>query len=277
MHKSGDVLEKMVIASTAVFLDRSLMDALKLIHDAGFEAVELWADPPHAWPRNVIGEQDRIRRVVDELDLRVYSVCPHFAPWGGLNIAHYNDGIRRESVTQLKESIEMAHAFGAELVLAVPGWVYSPQIFPIEKARKYAVESLSECAGVAKDYGIRIGLENTLTFVEASDILAIIKEVGASNVGSYVDVSNALRSGFAPAEYIRRLDKTILAVHLSDANNRNDHLPIGKGDIDFSQIIKALKDVDYRGNIVFEMFNVVSTELSQSRKTIEALIASVYG
>jgi sugar phosphate isomerase/epimerase len=273
---SEDILEKTVIASTAVFLDRSLLDALKLIHDAGFKAVELWADPPHAWPRHVIDEEDKIKRVVEELGLRVYSVCPHFAPWGGLNIAHYNDGIRRESVVQLKESIEMAHAFGAELVLAVPGWVYCPQIFPIEKARRYAVESLRECASLAKNYDIRIGLENTLTFVDPSDILAIIEEVGASNVGSYVDVSNALRSGFAPAEYIRKLGRTIFAVHLSDANSRNDHLPIGKGDIDFSQVIKALKDVDYAGNIIFEMFNVVSTELSQSRKTIEALIKSIY-
>ena len=115
--------------------------------------------------------------------------------------AHFNDGIRKNR--QLKESID---------VLVGPGWVFMPELFPREEALKYAVESIKECALLAADYGMKFGVENTLTFVTASDLLKVFEEVDTKNVGSYPDVANALQKGIDPTRFIEDLGKTVVDV-----------------------------------------------------------------
>jgi len=270
------MISKDIVISTCAFIHENLTSAIKLSAKAGFEAIELWADPPHAWPRAIKGKEDELKKIIEENKVRILSVCPLFAPWGGMNLAHYNDGIRQESVKQVKECIKMGYEFKANLTLVVPGWIYSTEFFPREKAREYAISSIRECAELAKDHDMKIGLENTLTFVTATDLLKIIKEVNVENVGVYVDVVNALQAGISPVKFIEELGETIVGVHLSDLND-GGHLAIGKGKINFDLVIKALRKVDYTGDFTFEIFGATHEEIVQSRKRIEGLIEEYFG
>ena len=60
-----------------------------------------------------------------------------------------------------------------------------------------------------------------------------------------------------PVNYLKNLphDK-LLNIHIHDNMGEIDnHLPLGQGNINFRELIKYLKSIDYKGNFIIEHWN----------------------
>jgi L-ribulose-5-phosphate 3-epimerase len=113
-----------------------------------------------------------------------------------------------------------------------------------EKEVDAVVDRLIKAAPIAKDAGVIIGLENTLS---AEQNLSIINRVNHESVQVYYDVGNSTYNGYdVPAE-IRQLDKKICQIHFKDGG-----FYLGKGKVDMEAVAQAMNDINYDGWVVLE-------------------------
>jgi sugar phosphate isomerase/epimerase len=109
--------------------------------------------------------------------------------------------------------------------------------------------SLDRLLEAAQRYGVRLGLENRYHYHElptAADFDALFTEFSGAPLGYWHDTGHAHVNetiGTIPPEaLLPALADHLIGVHLSDARGREDHLPPGRGEIDFDRVKTLLKD-----------------------------------
>lgn len=76
-----------------------------------------------------------------------------------------------------------------------------------------------------------------------SEILTIIKESNRKNVKFILDFGHANVSEYSIYDYIDTLKDYLMHLHISDNNGlRDEHKPIGEGNIDYKNVFKKLND-----------------------------------
>ena len=93
----------------------------------------------------------------------------------------------------------------------------------------------------------------TVAGTVARDVLLLERLTNDPTVGAYFDVTNMIRFGFPPQQWIRDLAKRMLKFdfkaysHARFMNEQNPWVPIGEGDEPWPKVLKALADVGYEG------------------------------
>jgi sugar phosphate isomerase/epimerase len=112
------------------------------------------------------------------------------------------------------------------------------------EAVKVVVERLKAVAPMAKEKGVALGLENTLS---AKQNMEIMEKVGCDSVKVYYDIANSTRNGYdVPAE-IRMLKDKINQFHFKD--NKGE---FNSGNPEMGPIVEAVKEIKYGGWIILE-------------------------
>ena len=112
------------------------------------------------------------------------------------------------------------------------------------------VEALRQIAPRARDAGVVLGLENTLT---AEQNLEVIRRVGSEWVQVYYDVGNATSYGYDVPGELRMLGKDrICEIHLKETLSlpEEDKPLLGapaSGGVDFEAVAAACADIGYDG------------------------------
>jgi len=125
------------------------------------------------------------------------------------------------------------------------------------KAEKHDlnIEKLRILAERIKDKDITVCLENLLSVcVSADDILYVIDKVGSDRFGICLDTGHLnLRDFKDQRKFILTAGKYLKALHIADNyGEKDDHLMLfNGGQVDFVEVVKALREIDYRG-----MFNL---------------------
>ncbi len=116
---------------------------------------------------------------------------------------------------------------------------------PLKKdAVDTVVTRLKAVAPLAKEKGVILGLENTLS---ARQNVEIIERVGGDAVQVYYDIANSTRYGYdVPAE-ITMLEDRICQFHFKDNKGA-----FNSGDPEMAPIVEAVKKIDYTGWIILE-------------------------
>ena len=110
------------------------------------------------------------------------------------------------------------------------------------------VEALRQIVPRAKDAGVIIGIENTLT---AKQNLQIIDRIGSDIAQVYYDVGNSWGSGYNVPGEIRMLGNDMICeVHLKDWNT--SVLGSDEGMVDMAACARALDDIGYNKWLVLE-------------------------
>ncbi len=146
-----------------------------------------------------------------------------------------------------------ASILGAKLILVIPG-VGVPSTGYVEHIER-ASRTLKRMAAIARNYGVKIGLENVWNRILASplDMAKLIDEVGEDNVGAYFDAGNTLPHSL-PEHWIRILGKRIFQVHVKDFSIAELRFGIPlTGDVNWVEVRKALEEIGYSGYIVAEV------------------------
>jgi D-psicose/D-tagatose/L-ribulose 3-epimerase len=180
------------------------------------------------------------------------------------NLCSDDEVRRRAGRDYLRYCVEVAHALGAGVV---GGPLYgNPLVFaaraphPVDEAyrqRRQArcVEGLREAAPIAAAAGVRLGVEPLNRF--ETDILnttrqgvALMKLVDHDAVGLVLDTFHMNMEDDDIAGAIRSVGSHL--IHFQANENHRGHL--GSGHIDWTAVVRALADIDYRGWITLEPF-----------------------
>ncbi|MGD0028751.1 MAG: sugar phosphate isomerase/epimerase [Candidatus Bathyarchaeia archaeon] len=197
------------------------------------------------------------------------------------DIGNLNRIARMKAIEKHKRYLKYCPALGVKYYVLHPGGILygkwdDSQKVPIfqfdrnfvEKLIELNVSSIRELAGEAVEHGVKIAVENgplnDPTFLTVTDHLRIISEVRQDNVGVCIDVGHAnVGMKLKPADVLRKFGSLTLALHLHDNNGVGDqHLPPGKGNIDWADVVKALREIRYEGCLNIEFIPSMSNEFA---------------
>lgn len=174
--------------------------------------------------------------------------------------AYFTNGIDEETLKRRFEYIckdmKIASIMGAEHIVIHPIGDYDFD---------QNLEFIRSFIPLAHELNIKICVENTWTWRDgvlcpvctstADSFKRFIDEINDPYVGACLDIGHAEmnRKLVSAVEMIKTLGKRIYALHIHDNEGKDDHQVPYTHCIDFSSILKALKEVDYQGNITFEV------------------------
>ena len=121
-----------------------------------------------------------------------------------------------------------------------------------EESKRTIVDMLEELEGSA----IRLANENGQ---DLRDYMAVVDEVGSDRFGMVVDVGHTRdEDGVNPfikpdraRETLAQCGPRLIHLHLHDFLDR-DHIAPMDGDLQWAEVFRALKDIDYQGQFMFE-------------------------
>jgi len=113
-----------------------------------------------------------------------------------------------------------------------------------EKEIDAVVQRVKDAMPKAKEAGVTIGFENTLS---GKDTLAIMDRVGSDYFKMYYDIGNSTYNDYDVPKEIRDLKGRICQIHFKDGGNY-----LGKGLVKMEPVAEAIKESGYSGWIVLE-------------------------
>jgi L-ribulose-5-phosphate 3-epimerase len=158
--------------------------------------------------------------------------------------------VRGKAIENMKTALKDAKIYGAETVLLVPGAVRDPNHENYKQVFERSQACVRECIPLAEELKIKICIETVWNkFIENVDQL--IEYVDAFKnpiVGAYFDISNMIKFGMPPAEWIRKLGKRMYKFDFKGYSNKDGFkVAIGDGDENWPEVLKALDEVGYAG------------------------------
>lgn len=200
-----------------------------------------------------------IRQLLDEHGLK--TICYTFS---GSALNAESCAERTAGVDAVKTGIDTALALGTDKIMIItPG----KKGVPRDISRRNYIRGLQECAGLARQAGLTMTIENfpgaACPFVISSDVLEAVREVPGLKL-TY-DNGNVVMGGEEPAASFRRCAEHIVHVHFKDWDllkngNGVEGLDgrqyaaalVGEGIIDHAACIKAMQEAGYSGYINIE-------------------------
>ena len=113
------------------------------------------------------------------------------------------------------------------------------------------VPVLKEAGDVAAQNQVAVALETELQHHRLTDLL---DKVAHDSVGACVDLGNLASLGMVPQKELEALDQHVRHVHIKDRALNGGNVPLGTGDVDFAECLKALSTIGYTGVMTFETF-----------------------
>lgn len=171
------------------------------------------------------------------------------APSIDLNLSSFNNGIRNESIRQIKKSIEICAGLVEHITIHTN---YYPGMRKLGSFERIIV-GLNEIADEAENQDVCISIENVheRSIDQLFDYMMLVDN---DSFKLTIDIAHSVAyGGFKPQYAIMVLSKYINNIHLSDNDGVNDlHLPLGTGKIYFNNILKQLVHMDYKKGLIIE-------------------------
>lgn len=227
-------------------------EVIKRVAKIGYDAIEIGAASPHAYPPTLTKERRRdIKKMLEDNNLELSSMLPALSGGPGHNVASPIPEERRHTIEHFKELAVLTAEWGGKILLYIPGWaVYGT---PLRQAWQWSVEALREIAQFAAPYGVTLVIEPTSfdsNIVDrCDDAIMLMEEVAEPNVKLMFDTFHVLYRREVCTDYVYRMGKNLKHMHISD----NDRLPPGEGRGDFVGVINALKDINFDGYLAMEL------------------------
>jgi len=229
-------------------------EAISMAKEIGFDAFEVCVGSKGP-VRLDASEADvaAIRQHAENKDIELTSVGCGLG-WE-LPLTSMDPKVREQGKEALAKTLQIAQWLGVDSVLTVPGTV--DPVTPYDMAIENALAALGDLVPVAEKHRVCIALENVwnkflLSPVEMRDF---IDQFDSPYVGAFFDIGNIVLYGY-PEQWIRILGNRIRMIHAKDfraaAGNMNGFVMLMEGDVDWPEVMAALRDVGYDKALVAE-------------------------
>jgi sugar phosphate isomerase/epimerase len=150
----------------------------------------------------------------------------------------------------------------------------------LSKARTLFFKLVKEETDFANRNHVKIAFEsfcyNPFIFRGLHDFAQFVSKLPSEKFGVLLEIGHLYQIGISLSEAIRSFKHRLIDIHVHDATLEKDfrkatHLPIGKGTINFPELIKLLREVDYDGWLTLEIRGT-EKEISESKEYLERLV-----
>ena len=228
----------------------------------GFEAIELCVGDTGALSLDSTkAECAAMRANAADMGIEISSVASGI--FWGYNFGSSDAKLRAKCAEATKKMLQIANWLGTDALLTIPAAVdvfFNPasEVVPYDVAYERAVAGIKKVLPVAEKCKVVLAIENVWHkfLISPLEMCSFIDSFQSPYVGSYFDVGNVLRTGY-PEQWISILGKRITRVHLKDyrvaAADANGFVDLLEGDVNWPEVMKALKTIGYDGYLTAEM------------------------
>ncbi len=220
------------------------------VRDMGFDLLEVAIEDP------ALVDVAALRKAAQAAGIGII-VCGAYGP--DRNLSSADPAIRKNADNYLKWSIEAAVELESPVIAGPMYSAVGKERLETAAEREAewarAVEGLQKWGAYAEQHGIRLAFEPLNRFENdminiIDQGLRLINDVGSPAVGLHLDTFHQhLEEKDTPAA-IRRAGKHVFHVHACE----NDRGVPGTGQVNWTGVAAALKDIRYDGPVVIESF-----------------------
>lgn len=171
-------------------------------------------------------------------------------------IGSKDDNTRTKGIDIIKGAIKLAVDVGIRVVQLAGYDEYYNQ--SDETTKLYFENSLCKCVDYAERYGVMLAIETMDTQLcgSISSIMRFVSQIQSPWLNVYPDIGNlSSRKVDIEADFLSGKDH-IVAIHLKDTReNEFRRVAFGEGVVDFIHFFRLLKQLDYKGPFVVEMWS----------------------
>jgi len=252
--------------STNAYTRFTLAEALRGIRAAGFGAVEILADTPHAYPDGLTMDQMlSIREQLSALGLAVSNINANctFGYWRHAppeaffepSLISPNPAHRADRHRLICRTIDFAKVIGAENISITSGRCLG-EMSP-SRAKRQMAESLMPILDYAEAAGVNVGIEcEPGLFIEyAAELRDLIDQLQSARLGANLDIGHSYVLGEDVPTVLQILQGRIWNLHVEDLPGRKHyHMIPGRGDFDWMMLANALRQTGYNRAVTVELY-----------------------
>jgi len=213
---------------------------------------------------------------IRQLGIECYSF---HAPFLNIDISSPDNSQRQYSLDELHKAAEAAAMLDVRHFIIHPG-PDSQISFTIEERMqrlRNTADVLDKVAVRCGELGVVLVLENMLPhlpFGNTSDMLWIMGAIRNLNIATCLDTGHASLSGDL-YNVMFKLSGHLRVIHANDnALRADDHLPPGKGSIDWRRLLFELSETGFHGGFILELAGIMNGDMGKMLES--ARIARLY-
>lgn len=217
------------------------------LKQCGYDGIEFAAEPDSV-------RTEELNRLLEKYKLSCTSLCGIFPEDRDLTSSDPEEA--EAAVRYVKDSIDMAREVGAPYMIVVPspvGRTAPKSGCTCEEAWKNAVKNVRKAADYAQKRKIFLAIEalnryETYLVNTMEKNLRFIRDVAHPAVKVMADCFHMSIEESSIARAIRMAAGDLIHVHIAD----NTREAAGMGNLDFKEILYALKEIRYKGPLTME-------------------------
>ncbi|MEO2089840.1 MAG: sugar phosphate isomerase/epimerase family protein [Gemmataceae bacterium] len=222
-------------------------DKFNAIKKLGFEGVEIDS------PSNL--KLDEVVAATKETGILVHGVIDS-VHWND-TLSHPNAEVRAKGLKALEGALNDAKTVGADTVLLVPGVVNKDVTY--EQCWERSTAEVKKALPLAEKLKVKIAIETVWNnfITKPQQMNDYVDQFKSEWVAAYFDISNMIKYGVPPAEWIRQLGKRLVkfdfkgySTDLAKKSGKDGDgfkAKIGEGSEDWPEVLKALGEIGYDG------------------------------
>jgi hexulose-6-phosphate isomerase len=181
----------------------------------------------------------RITELIKSHDVRIQSVtCDYYMenPFGTSDDS--------KILTSLKKIIQSMQLIKAN-ILIIP-LVDNSSMPRIDQATVDLFLELTECL---EEHRVKIAFESDFNPLLLAEFIQLFSEC---LFGINYDIGNSAALGFKPSDEFAAYGGRVINVHVKDRPLGGSTVPLGQGDVDFSEVFRLLEQSKYQGNYILQ-------------------------
>ena len=241
-----------------MFEDWEIRDVFDYAREVGFDGVEI-APFKLAESVNDISADERasLRAAAAKSGVEIVGLHWLLVSPKGLYITHPDADIRARTRDYFIDLVHCTADLGGDrMILGSPKQRDVMEGVTYHEAWGYARDLLEAVAPAAEQRGVTLCFEplapvETNFINTAAEAIRLVSEVDSPAVKIILDVKAMSSEAIPVSDVVRQSGDWVAHVHANDANLRGP----GFGDVDFTPIAEALRDISYDGWVSVEVFD----------------------
>lgn len=238
--------------SNWIYGEEPLENQFKRLKKYGYDAIEIMVTEPNEF------DLDKTKGYIEKYQMPCCSICTLMR--GSVekskkrSIIDKDINVRKQSIRFLKECLQIGNELDAKLVLAVPSGVANVVDGWTPEYQKLCVDALQELGDHAKSLGLIYFVIEPINRYEnaflrrCSEALELLDQVKHPQIKMMLDFFHTNIEEDNNGDAIRRAGRNLIHCHIADSNRKS----AGRGQTDWFEIFRALRDIDFRGALACE-------------------------
>jgi L-ribulose-5-phosphate 3-epimerase len=266
--------------NTNGFAHHRLEEAVTVLADLGYGSVALTLDSGALDPYddNCLRQLERMQQLLPRLGLRcVIETGARFLldPWRKHQptLLSPTEELRGQRYDFLKRSVDLACDLNADAVSFWSGRALDTPGEDVLMSR--LVEGCRRLCAYAAKVGMRLAFEpEPGMFIDTMPRFAELHErVAHPSFGLTLDIGHLHCQGELPiGDHVRRWKEWLWNIHIEDMRRGvHEHLLFGEGEIDFHEVMAALRQINYAGGVHVELSRHSHDAVETARRSLAFL------